>query len=219
MGGGGSEVNSVDYGYNARMADIAEAQQGWAKEYFDMWQTDFKPYESAQAKTNYENLPLENSLYRDQLTTLRDLIPEETALYKDQLAGIKANLPAENALYKKQLGAASQFVDASTKGVDVNERMGLATADVSNAWKGVTEANARNNARMGVNANSGRFQGTQAALQTQQATQLAGARTQARVGAEQENYDRLAKGASMQLNMKQPYEPSTLLKGIGFLAQ
>lgn len=219
MGGGGSKVDSVDEKYNDRMATIAEAQQGWAKDYFDMWQTHFKPYEIEQAKTNFANLKLENDLYNTQLSTLKDLIPEETALYREQLAGMKANLPAENALYQKQLGAASQFVDASTKGVNVNERMGLATADVANAWKGVGEANARANARIGVNPSSGRFQGTQAALQTQQASQMAGARTQARVGAEQENYDRLMKGASMQLNMKQPYEPSTLLKGIGFLAQ
>lgn len=195
MGGGGSEVNSVDYEYNDRMATIAEAQQGWAKDYFDMWNEHFKPYEIAQAKTNFENLPLENSLYREQLNTLRDLMPDE------------------KALYQKQLNATSKFVDASTKGVDVNERMGLATADVANAWKNTNEANMRANARVGVNPNSGRFAGTQAAMQTQQAAQMAGARTTARVGAEQENYDRLTKAAASK------QDPSVLLRGIGFLSQ
>lgn len=191
--GGGSDVNSVDKEYNARMATIAEKQNEWAENYYNMWDTHFKKYEIEQAKTNFENLPLENGLYKEQLTTLRDLIPKE------------------KELYTKQLETTNRFLDASTKGVDINERMGMATADVAGAWKNANEANIRANARMGVNPNSGRFMGTQAAMQTQQAAQMAGARTQARVGAEQENYDRLMKATAVR------QEPSTLLKGMGFL--
>lgn len=211
MGGGGSKVDSVDEVYNDRMATIAEKQQEWAQDYYNMWSTHFKPYEIAQAQTNLGNMGLENSLYRGQLEAKRDMLTEEKGLYSDQLNTLKSLMPQETDLYKKQLAANSKFIDASTQGVDVNERMGLATADVSNAWKGVSEANTRANARMGVNANSGRFQGTQAALQTQQASQLAQARTGARVGAEQENYERLTRAAASR------QEPATLFKGLNFL--
>ena len=61
MGGSGSSstTNTVDYEYNRRMADISEEQQDWAREYFEMWQTYFKPYEIEQAKANRDLLPQE----------------------------------------------------------------------------------------------------------------------------------------------------------------
>ena len=184
-GGGGSTVNSVDYDYNARMATLSEEQQGWAREYFGMWQQYYKPYEIAQAQANLELLPLETNLYKNQLTAATQLLPQQTE-------------------------AAQKFLSASTQGVDVNERMALATADTANAWKDVNATTARAAARMGVNPNSGRFQGIQATMDTQKAAQLAGARTQARVGAEQENYDRLTKAAGFNAT-------GGILQGLGFM--
>lgn len=184
-GGGSTTTNTVDKAYNARMAAIAEEQNTWARDYFNMWQQYYKPYEIAQARSNLEVLPMETDLYKKQLASASELLPGQTQ-------------------------AARQFLTASTQGVDVNERMALATADTANAWKGVGEQTARANARMGVNPNSGRYQGIQAALDTQQAAQLAGARTQARVGAEQENYDRLAKAAGFNAS-------GGILQGIGML--
>lgn len=184
-GGGSTTTNTVDKAYNARMAAIAEEQNTWARDYFTMWQQYYKPYEIAQARSNLEVLPMETDLYKKQLASASELLPGQTQ-------------------------AARQFLTASTQGVDVNERMALATADTANAWKGVGEQTARANARMGVNPNSGRYQGIQAALGTQQAAQLAGARTQARVGAEQENYDRLAKAAGFNAS-------GGILQGIGML--
>lgn len=170
-GGGGSEVNSVDYAYNARMASLSEEQQGWAREYYGMWQQHFKPYEIAQAKANMETLPLETEAYKKQLQAVNTLLPQQTKV-------------------------AGQFLDAASRGVDINERMALAQADAAGAWEDINAKTRRENARMGVNPNSGRYQGIQAALGTQQAAQLAGARTQARVGGEMENYQRLKDAAS-----------------------
>ena len=101
--------------------------------------------------------------------------------------------------------------------MDVAERMGLAKADVSSAWKNVSDATARSNARMGVNPNSGRYAGTQAALATQQAAQTAQAVTGARVGAEQENYDRLMKAASVSQNKLSGSPTNTIFQGLSFL--
>ena len=184
-GGGSSTTNTVDYGYNDRMATLSEEQQAWAREYFNMWQKHFKPLEIAQAQANLSLLPLETDLYKKQLSAASTLLPQQTQ-------------------------AASSFLSAATKGVDVNERMALATADAASAWKDVQAQTTRANARMGVNPNSGRFQGVNAALDTQKAAQLAGARTQARVGAEQENFDRLKAAAGFNAT-------GGILQGIGAL--
>ena len=242
--GGSSTTNTVDKAYNARMATLSEEQQDWAREYFSVWQDYQKPYEIAQAQANMEMLPLETSLYKNQLNsansllpletdyaknklqTANDLLPQESNLYKNQLDAASsllpletdyaknqlqaANsiLPQETALYEKQLQAANQllpqqteaaskFLGAALNGVDVNERMALAATDTSNAWKDARAATNRANARLGVNPNSGRYQGIMGALDTNQAAQVAGAKTQARVGAEQENFNRLVQAASL----------------------
>lgn len=208
--GSGGNVDSVDEVYNARMATISEEQQAWARNYYAMWEQNFKPYEIAQAQTNLVNLSLENGVYRSQLEAARDMLPQETALYKQQLA-------AESELLPQQTAATKNFLNASAQGVDVNERMGLAKADVASAWKNTNEATARANARIGVNPNSGRYQGIQAALGTQQSAQEAKAVTGARVGAEQENYDRLAKAASISQNRLSGSPTNTLFQGLGFL--
>ena len=183
-GGGSSTTNTVDYAYNARMATLSEEQQGWARSYYDMWNTYTKPYEIAQAQANLEMLRYETNLYKQTLQSATSLLPQQTE-------------------------AAQKYLDASTKGVDVNERMALATADTANAFKDTTAANTRAAARLGVNPNSGRYQGIAAAQQTTQAAQLAGARTQARVGAEAENYDRLKNAAS--------YNGGSILQGLNML--
>lgn len=182
-GGGSSTTNTVDYEYNARMATLSEEQQEWAREYYNVWEQYHKPYEIAQAQANMSMLPYETDLYKSQIIRANQLLPQQTR-------------------------AAQQFLESASNGVDVNERMALATADATNAWKDARAATTRANARIGVNPNSGRFQGTMAALDTQQAAQVAGARTQARVGAEMENFERKALAAN--------YNPTAnILQGIG----
>ncbi|MDO9083720.1 MAG: hypothetical protein Q7U56_10600 [Humidesulfovibrio sp.] len=54
-GGGGSQTtNTQDTEYNARMATIAESQQGMAQEYFNFWKSDYKPLEQEQIAANRE---------------------------------------------------------------------------------------------------------------------------------------------------------------------
>ena len=265
-GSGSSTTNTVDYGYNDRMATLSEEQQSWARDYYELWQTNFKPLEAAQARANLDMLPQETELYkkkmdsegsllsaetglrlsqidaaggllpletnlrrsqleasqsllpletalrRDQLETSRNLLPAKAGLYQKQLAAAESVLPAETDLYKTQLAAAKSYTNAATRGVDVNERMAMATADAASAWKDARAQTERAGARMGVNPNSGRFQGLNASMDTQKAAQLAGARTQARVGAEQENFERL-RGAASGVGGGS----GTMLQGIGLL--
>lgn len=236
---GSSTTNTVDYAYNARMATLSEEQQEWAREYFGVWQNYQKPYEIAQAQANMEMLPKETNLYGNQLDAANSLLPLETKYAKGQLEAANKMQPQETRLYQQSLNAAgtllpqqtkaaSAFLNAALNGVDVNERMGLAAADTANAWKDARASSARANARMGVNPNSGRFQGIEAAMDTQQAAQMAGARTQARVGAEQENFNRLVQAANYNavgaaLQNGQTVKPNALnasnsvLQGINFI--
>lgn len=171
-GGGGKGGGGGDNDYADAMMEIAREQQGWAREYYNLWYNHYRPYEIAQVKANMEVLPYEKDLYKGQLIGGQNLLP----------------------LQEKAL---TNFMNASLKGVDVNERMGLAQADMSNAWKDARAETNRANARMGVNPNSGRYQGINAAADVQKSAQIAGARTQARVGAEQENYQRLNAAATL----------------------
>lgn len=236
-GGGSSTTNTVDYNYNARMASLSEEQQNWAREYFGVWQDYQKPYEIAQAEANMEMLPYEKELYSNQLKGANQLVPLETQYAKAQLEAANELMPQETALYKQQMQtmaemmplqaqAGKKFLQAAANGVDINERMGLAAADTANAWKDARAASARANTRMGINPNSGRFQGIMAAMDTQQAAQMAGARTQARVGAEQENFSRLNAAAayngiggllqsSQILKPGAEYASNKILQGIG----
>lgn len=224
-GGGSSTTTTVDYDYNARMANISEEQQRWARDYFEMWQQYYKPYEIAQAQENIKTLPYESNLYKTQLQTMQNALgeqgktltatmPQERALYSSQLSSAQSLLPA-------QVQAAKSFLNAPL--VDVNERMALAQADVANSMAGTQAASNRAMARMGVNPNSGRFQGTQSADAIAKAAQMAGARTQARVGAEQENYDRLMKAASyngvgtLLQSARNPVNTNDILQGISIL--
>lgn len=152
-------------------------------------------------------LPRESGVYGNYLDRADNLGAAEASLYGDQLENTREVMDGEKEFYKSgletadrllpgQAEAGERFLAAVRKGVDVNERMGLARADAAQAWKDAAGAALRANARLGVNPNSGRFQGVTAALATQEAEQIAGAVTRARVEGEQENFARMGQGAS-----------------------
>ena len=59
-GGGSTTINSEDKEYNARMATIAEAQQNMAEEYYDYYQSTYRPYETEQIAANRALVPLQS---------------------------------------------------------------------------------------------------------------------------------------------------------------
>ena len=81
-GGGGSSVDSVDEVYNARMATLSEEQQDWAREYYDFWEAEQKPLESAMIKSDLAEVELKQ--------------PIQEAFYK-QSAGINPETKAAQA--------------------------------------------------------------------------------------------------------------------------
>jgi hypothetical protein len=80
MGSSGSTtINSEDTAYNARMATIAEAQQGMAEEYFQYYKDYYQPYEKDQIAANRTLLPYQQKMQTQALTAGIDALNPETA--------------------------------------------------------------------------------------------------------------------------------------------
>jgi len=186
-GGGGGSTTSVDKAYNARMAKIAEAQQGIAEEYFDFWKSDYKPYEAAQVKANLGLIPAQTGLRTEEISAARELLPSQTAFQKEQIG-------AGRELLGLKMPVARKYFDAAQKGVSVSDEMGRARADIAQAYKGTAGTFRREMGRMGVDPSSGRFASLRGKQSRAKAAALVGAGTGARRYAEEKTFQRL-KGA------------------------
>jgi hypothetical protein len=236
--GGGSSGDNYDAAYNARMATIAEAQQRMAEEYFQFWQTDYKPMEQAQIAANLQLIPHETALQKQKLQAEKGLIPKQTALQKQKLQAEKGLIPKQTALQKQKLQAEkglipkqtalagaqmdsalsllpqqtafeqaqladstqaigerapvrAEFYQQATDGVDIDGMVNRASADAMHSFANSQQMLNRNMARMGVNPNSGRFAALSNQNSLNQAKTVAGAKTQARVQGEEQNFNRL----------------------------
>jgi len=181
--GGGSTINSIDPEYNARMATIAEAQQGMAEEYFKFWQDEYKPYESAMLQANQGLIPQETALREQQLKSEIGLMPMRTEAMQAQLGGAP--------------GAIEQFYQSAD--VDIGDKMNQAQADVTQQFGNAKGQFERSLGRMGVTAGSGRSLGLQKDFALEQAKGVAGARTSARRLGEDDRYKRLGSAARFGL--------------------
>ena len=192
--GGSSSTTTVDYEYNRRMAAISEKQQAISDQYFSYWNEYQKPYEIEQTQANQALLPLETEaakhktlLEAQQAQAAQTLLPQQTELAQAQMSD------KLNTLQSTQ-GMKQQFFNEVTNGVDVNGRVAAASADVANGFQNAQAETTRSMSRMGVNPASGRFAGANNAMDISKAAAVAGARSQARSGAEKENFNRLSLG-------------------------
>ena len=96
--GGSSTTNTQDTEYNARMATIAEQQQAMAQQYFDFWQSDYKPLETDQIAANREMIA--------QAKPVRDKFIDESlsGVNEEAMAGT-ARADAEQAMTTADQGA------------------------------------------------------------------------------------------------------------------
>lgn len=197
-GGSGSQSTSVDKEYNARLAAIYERQQETADKYFAYWE-EYQPYEIAQTEANTQLLPFETEaaknksiLERSQAMASNELLPAQTELAKAQIADKQSTLGMMQPLK-------TEFFQQATEGVDVNSRVSQAQADVAGSFQNANAESARAMSRMGVNPNSGKFAGVNSSQNIAKAAAVAGARSQARTSAQDENFKRLQAG--MQFGM------------------
>lgn len=170
-GGGGGD--SVDKKYNRRMATIAEAQQAMAEEQFDFWRETYKPFEVAQVAANME------------------LMPFETAAAQSGLQLQEEEQQAQRGLLPQKTAVTSKFYEEALEGIDVNERMDTASADVSQAFKGAEAGSRRAASRMGLNATSGRTAEMLKSTSLEKAKAIGSTRATTRMASEGEQFQRL----------------------------
>lgn len=172
-----TSTTSYDTKYNARMAKIAERQQGIADQYFEFWKQTYKPYETAQVAANLELMPFEVAAQKEQLQTAT--------------AGAQAR--------RKEIGLAKPVVEEYYKqaleGVDVGQEVSRARADVAQGLQESEEEVKREMSRLGVDPTSGRFAAAARTSGLEKARAVGGAMSEARRYAERESFSR-ASGAT-----------------------
>ena len=82
--GGSTTTTSVDEAYNARMAEIAEAQQAMAEEHYGFYKDYYQPYEKEQISANRELVPLQMGLQKTALGVAKEGLDPGTAMDEAQ---------------------------------------------------------------------------------------------------------------------------------------
>lgn len=160
-------------------------------------------YMPAIQSAYYQNMQGDLDAYGN-LQGLRDDILE--AQYENQLAGQGLNagvIAAQQAdldTYNQNRDIIQGYYDQSRDGIDVDQRVAQAKADVSQAFDNQQAATSRAMSRMGVNPNSGAFSDQMRLNATNKAKAMGSAATSARTTAENENYARLADATNVLRN-------------------
>jgi len=109
-GGGSSSSTSVDKAYNARMATIAEDQQEMARGYYDFWQSEYKPMESAMIASNMETIEQARPIRDEFMSQSLDGVDTQARAARAG-ADVKQSFSSMNSQLMR---------DASRAGINVN---------------------------------------------------------------------------------------------------
>lgn len=156
----------------------------------------------ATSEAALDLLPGETALAGENTQAQRDILPGQTALTIGQNEAALSLLPGQTDLTKAKISdemtAMKEFAPVRTAyfnsakdGVDIDSRVKRAAADAAHSFMNSDGVMRRNAARMGINPNSGRFTAMTNTNSLNRAKTIAGAKTQARTQAEQENFGRL----------------------------
>lgn len=166
-----------------KMAALAERQQEMSEEQWTLSKSLFQPYTEQMVKLNQELLPTAGLMSKATMEeAMRDIEKGrdvKDALRDAQLSELGLSKPVMEKFYKE-----------SAEGVDIGERMGLATADVLQGFKGAEGTMSRELAKRGLKPTASMIKD----IALERAKAVGGARNTARIGAENENYARLQTG-------------------------
>ena len=157
-GGGSSTTNTQDTAYNARMATIAEQQQGMAQEYFDFWKSDYKPLEQAQIKANMgmieQAAPVREKYITESLNGVNEEGLAATAQADAQQAATGAEASATRNLSRYGLSPDSgAFQDTLGRSATLNRARTVAQSANTARTTARTENYARLQAAAGLGLN------------------------------------------------------------------
>lgn len=205
-----TQTGEIDHEYNRRMAAIAEAQQEMAEEMMGYYREFGVPYESAQMQALARMLPYQERYETDAVQMQTGLLPLEERAQRDAY-GLQSQQAGLTGDYYTAMGQAgmpqqivdtrSQFLQEAREGINVGERMGMAQSDVLSGFQGALSQQRLADSRMGLRPESGAAMARSQDLAIGQAGAITGARTQARVGAEDEQYRRLQQAATTGLTV------------------
>jgi len=192
--GGGSSTVQGDPVYNAGMLKLSQEQQDWAREMFDVYKTGLGPDDTSQLQymqniinANQKLLPTQTDLERSQMEFEGKKIEAGTELLPGQTELAKTQISDAMSAIKERAPVRTKFFQEAAEGVDANERMNLAQADVAQGFASAEGIARRNAAKMGRNPANIDF----SEMATDRAKAIGFARTKARTSAEEESWNRL----------------------------
>lgn len=165
------------------------------------------PQETAWREAQLQSMiglqPHETDLRMSQIQSEQDLIPQETELRGGQIQSALSLLPQQTALSSAQIGDSlanirerapvrAEFYNQALTGLDPQRMANMAAADASQAFMNADAGSRRSAARAGVGPDSGRFAAMSNVNAIEKAKAVGSARSQARFGAEQNNFNRLS---------------------------
>jgi len=179
--------NKGDSADTARM--LAQSQTQIAGEQWSMYKEVFAPYEAelvaAHRSIIPEQLGLDMARIKSQTADVEGRMPLNEELRQQQMRSLQRSEPVEQAFY-----------DQALEGLNVEDRMNAAGADVQQAYDATKPQLGRDMSRMGLRPDSGRFTDAMAKMSYSRAKDLAFARTNARRQTQEANFGRL--GTAMQ---------------------
>ncbi|MBI9113147.1 hypothetical protein [Maridesulfovibrio ferrireducens] len=148
-------------------------------------------YQKEQLNSNLGLLPLQTDYQKKQLESNLGLLPAQTEAQSSTYGLTTARNNAALGLVPAQTEVANKYYDQAIKGVDIEDRMGKATATVAGQYKDAAKTLTRQSGRRGSNPSSGMLLSAMNDLNMSRAKSTAFAKESTRVGAETENYNRL----------------------------
>lgn len=188
MGSDGATTTTTNQNYDKpssrKMARIAQRQQRMAEDQYRLYKRYGKPYDIEALQANRDLLPY--------------ITASSQATLEEQMRDLAANQPVKDALRQEQLEeiersrpVADKFYQDALNGVDPQDRMNRAQADVAQGFDQSAATTRRDASRMGINLNSGRMAAALSDTGLERAKAIGAARTGARQMAETENFSRL----------------------------
>lgn len=174
--------NKGDSADTARM--LAESQTKIAGEQWNMYKQVFAPYEAELVAAHRSIIPKQTGLdlarIRAQEADVSGRMPINEEIRQQQMRSLQRSEPVEQAFY-----------DEAMQGINLEDRMNAAGADVQQAYDATKPQMQRDMSRMGMSPDSGRFTDAMAKMSYSRAKDIAFARTNARRAGQTENLGRL----------------------------
>jgi hypothetical protein len=136
---------------------------------------------------------------QDLLGLQTNVSKQQLGLQSAQIGAQQELLPIATGVAKQRYGLATTFLNDINKGIDVNSRMNQAQAGVQHGFTLARKANERNISSYGLDPNSSLFAAGNRELALKEASGISGARTQAQIDAEREDFARKQAGLNFQV--------------------